>query len=194
MNRLFAFVISAALILSAGITHADELNTDETTVDVQIKKLIPAATGMSRAEFKNLATSPNPKPSMISAVSLSMELMKATFDADTTEEMFKEFGFGKGVVPKPNAIAKEYTRPVKGSPDLVTAVHLDRITELKCVVSDDSAKGTVSYRVPKSYSGQFKYEAKREQERWRIVRITMPARKIDLIRDEDGDWKNAKSK
>ena len=111
-----------------------------------------------------------------------------------TEEMSKEFGFGKDAVPKPSMIAKEYIRPVKGSPDLVTAVHLDRITELKCVVSDDSAKGMVAYKVPSLYSGQFKYEAKREQEKWRIVRITMPARKIDLIRDEDGNWKKAKSK
>ena len=187
-------MIAATLVLSVSIGQVENAFGDEPGNDIQIKKLVPVATAMSKVDFMKLAQSSSPRAGMVPAVSLSMELMKAPIDANSTEEMIKEFGFAKGTVPKPSKMAQEYIRPIEGSPDLVTAVHFDRITKQTVSISDGVAKGMITYSVPKLYSGQFNYEAKSEQGKWRIVRITMPARKVDLIRDEDGNWKNAANK
>jgi hypothetical protein len=69
-----------------------------------------------------------------------------------------------------------------------TLVVRDHITAFTCEVAGDAAKGSVRYEVANLYRGKFDYVATRSGGSWEISELSMPARKIHLVRNEDGDW------
>ena len=152
----------------------------------QIKKLIPAATAMSRQDFTAMATSTQtPKKSNFEDKSLTLMIYTLRIVTEEDEKSKEEFQFLSDT-PRPADLAKETLR---GRFSLATAIHADRITDITCEVDGDKATGTVSFKAPDLYQGQVAYVAARSEDKWQIMEFSMPARKIHIVRDESGQWK-----
>jgi hypothetical protein len=159
----------------------------------EIKKLIPAASGMARADFEKLAMSDTaPKPSDVEEKTLTLLLFTAKPRDDTKAK--EQFRFLTTGYPKPSQLAAEMYRSLNlaGTKVVlapVTMIHADRITGLTCEVMEGTAKGTVSFEVPKLYAGKADYVARKVDGAWRIEEFAMPGYEIRVVRGEKGKWK-----
>ena len=148
---------------------------------------------MSLSDFDKLATSATaPKPSDVEQKSLTLMLL--TLKVTEDEKAQAEFRFLTDVAPKPNQLANEITRFVRGRGRLrfalgpVTILHADRITDCTCIVEGDKATGKVSFRVPKLLEGKVNYVARRTEGKWRIEEFEIPAHDVHIIRTKDNKW------
>ncbi|MEQ8788137.1 MAG: hypothetical protein RIC55_17650 [Pirellulaceae bacterium] len=147
--------------------------------------------------MEKLATSPKtPSETDIEDKSLTLKLFGMKLNKDRTEEQLEEY---KTLTESPRAsdLAAEIFRARRiGSVFItlspVTAIHAERITGFTCEVDGDTARGTVSYKVPELYEGKANYVALRKDDSWRITEFLLPAHKIHLIRGEDGKWTEQK--
>lgn len=184
--RCFVSVTVLVLLslIAAGAGRADDA--------ADIKALIPAATAMSLDDLKKLATATEGfKPSDFAEQSLTLILLSV--QRGRSEEAEKEFKW-LSETADPRAVVDEMRRqgPILKKLGLhlepFTCVRADRITGCTCTVKEDTATGTVSFQVPDLYAGKFDYVAKRNQGKWQIVELMMPARKIHIVRNEKGTW------
>ncbi len=188
MSARFLSILACALITCASI----EVLADDAS---EIKKLIPTATAMSSKDFLAMATSPNaPQESDFKDKPLTLMLFSLQVTPEDTDEQKLEFQYlDEGGFIKPSALAEETYRGIKVGKLFIpsaprTMVHANRITEFTYKVDGDKATGRFHFRVPKLYRGQVDYVAKRTDEKWQIVELQMPARGIDLVRNDDGKW------
>jgi hypothetical protein len=159
----------------------------------EIKKLIPAAAGMARADFEKVALSDRGiRPSDVVDKTLSWLLLcsKPREDAKAKEQ----FRLLTPSYPKPSELGAEMYRVLTlgGSKVVlapVTMIHANRITKLTCDVKGDTARGVVSFEVPKLYAGQADYAARKVDGAWHIVEFAMHAYAIHIVLGEDGKWK-----
>jgi hypothetical protein len=172
-----------------GLTAALVARADDAE---EIKKLVPKAAAISRQVFDTIAKGESVKPSDFDELSLTAVLLGAGPKLDSDGKAAKE-EFEMFQPINVAGIAREISQVAIGRIQLpspvVTAVHLNRITNFTCTVDGDTAKGTVSYSVPNLYRGKFAYVAKRKEGKWEIVEIAMPAHRVSLVRDEKGKWK-----
>jgi hypothetical protein len=166
--------------------HADDL--------ADIKALVPAATSVKLADFDRIARSETaPKPSDIEAKSLTWILFCSRILPED-EKANAEFGVPDAETPKPSEIASEICRFVRGvgrfrfATGPVTMIHKDRITDITGKVEGDTATGIITYKVPELYFGQVHYVANRKDGKWQIDEFKMPARKVHIVRGENGVW------
>ena len=193
LRRTTILWASALLAGAAGAVAAEpDPKKPEPTVAQQIRQQIPAASAMSRKEFERLASMPAvPKPSEFSDQSLTLVLM---FSGPYPKQGGRHFHSLPEGVAKPYELAAEMHRTT-GIGKLriplgpCTLIHADRITDLTCTVDGDTAKGTVSFRVPKLYEGKVDYEAHRRGEVWRIETFLLPGYGQKVVRGEKGPWK-----
>jgi hypothetical protein len=106
----------------------------------------------------------------------------------------EEFRFLTPRPAKPSELAAEMYRSwsLGGSKVVlapVTMIHANRITKITCDVKGNTAKGVVSFEVPKLYAGQVDYVARKIDGTWRIVEFAMPAQEIRVVLGENGKWK-----
>lgn len=157
----------------------------------EIRRLIPAATGMSRADFMKIATSSSaPKISDVKSKSFSLVVLAIPITTTDTKEQLAEFSY-LDMSPRPSRLAKEFARPVKDAAHLVTAVHADRITDVTCNASGTTAKGYFQFLVPKLYSGKIEFVAEQSNGNWQITKLHLKHRDIHLVRGSDGNWTHA---
>ena len=158
-----------------------------------IKNLVPVAAGMSKDVFMDLATSATaPKASKVDDKSLTLIFLTIKILPDPTAEQLHDLQFTNVGTPKPSALAREFVRPVKGAiaGNVVTAIHLDRITDVTCEVNGQTATGVVSFEVPDLYKGNVKYRAEKDGAKWKIVEFEMPARKVRIVRGKKNRWQS----
>ncbi len=134
---------------------------------------------------------PPPKDSDLESKTLTFLLLTLKTNADDAKAK-AAFRFLRP--EKPSDVAKEITRSVRGAGRFrvalgpVTMIQGNRITDITCVIEGDTAKGFVSFKVPKLYEGKVSYLAKRKDEKWQIREFAMPAYKIHIARAEKGMW------
>jgi hypothetical protein len=178
---LMLSLIFAALAAAA---HADDKE--------EIKKLIPAATAMKKADFQELATSERaPSADQIEDKSLTLMLLALRPPAEVTEEHNAEFSYVGEGFPQPSKIAAEVAGG-RFSIAPATFIHAKRITDITCEVTGDEATGVISYKVPDLYQGKVHYVAQRKEGAWAITELSMPAHKIFIVRGENGLWQEKK--
>ncbi|NQU20737.1 MAG: hypothetical protein HQ567_05590 [Candidatus Nealsonbacteria bacterium] len=200
MNGLWRVAVGVTVVLWGGAVRGIAADPDpaaedakpELTVAQQIQRQIPAASAVSRKDFERLASMPAvPKPSEFSDQSLTLVLM---FSGPYPKQGKRHFRSLPEGVAKPYELAAEMHRTT-GIGRLriplgpCTLIHADRITDLTCKVDGDTAKGTVSFRVPKLYEGKVDYEAHRRGEVWRIETFLLPGYGQKVVRGEKGPWK-----
>ena len=115
---------------------------------------------------------------------------------DRTDEQLEEYKTLTEVL-KPSDLAAEIYRARRIGKIViplgpVTAIHVERITNFTCEIDGDTARGTVSYKVPDLYRGNVNYVAQRKGDTWRITEFLMPAHEIHIVRDDDGKWSEQK--
>jgi hypothetical protein len=160
----------------------------------EIKRLVPEATAMSRADFEKLAkSSTTPRLDDIADKSLTLHVLalEATGDAEAS----RDFHLLGESVPSPAQLAEEIYRgkrlfglSVPGGP--VTAIHADRIQEVTCDVDGDRATGEIKFQTPMLYEGRVEYVATRSDGKWRIVELSIPSRRVHIVRGDAGKWVN----
>jgi hypothetical protein len=172
-----------ALLLLAATAAADDAE--------EIKKLIPAASGMARADFEKLARA-DTALSDIDEKTLTLLVFTAKPRDDAKAK--EQFRFLTPGYPKPSQLATEMYRSLNLAGTTVvfapvTMIQADRITGLTCDVKEGVAKGTVSFEVPKLYAGKVDYVARKVDGAWRIEELAMPGYEIHVVRGEKGKWK-----
>ncbi len=197
LRHLFATLLAALVV--AAVTRAVEDEQAATPAD-QIRQLIPGAAAMRTADFKRMATSPTtPKASDFEDKSLTLMFWTIPHVADADEETREEFEFVTERIPRPSDLAREMWRTVGAGgvriqTGPVTAIHAERITKMHCKVEGDRATGTVHFEVPDLYRGKVDFVARQHDGKWRIEEFSMPARKIHIVRDEQGTWREKTSR
>ena len=191
--RILPCLLLACAMLATDAT-AQTTNKKKPTDAEEIRKLVPFAAGMKLGDMDKLATATtSPKPSDLKSKTLTLMLLTVKVNEDD-EKARAEFRFQGVNSPKPSELAEEINRSVRGAGRFrfalgpVTMIHADRITDFTCKVDGDSAKGTVSFKVPKLYQGKVNYVARRKNEKWRLEEFTMPAYKIHLVLGDKGMW------
>jgi hypothetical protein len=180
--RSLALAIIFAVL--AGVTRADDKE--------EVKKLIPGAAAMLRADFEKLAKSPTaPKADDVADKSLTLMLLSLRPPEQPTEGQKAEFAFLTERVPPPSKLAAEIYRG-RFSLAPATFIHANRITEITCEVAGDKATGAVSFKVPELYQGKVSYVAQRKETGWQITEFSMPAHGIQVVRGENGMWQEKK--
>ncbi len=186
MKRLSAIVtaLSVALLSNAGIGADDKAN---------IRALIPASSAMSKKDFDRLAMLAAPALAQFDDKSLTVVMLMQMGKRSDDKEKQKEFQLlGEGAA-RPDVLAGEISRPVRIggltiSKGPITIIHADRITDFTCRIKDNTATGTVSFKLPKICQGKVRYVARRTGDTWRIEEFIMPAHKIHVIRNPKGKW------
>ncbi len=172
--------------------EAGRVKKDTDATAAEIKRLIPEAAAMAREEVEKLARS-DTTPRASDLENKSLTFIFFTLRWKEHAEAKEQFQFLKGV-PKPSDIARETYRVgmrigkltlLKGP---VTFIHADRITDFTCNVQGDTAKGTVSFKVPDLYQGKVDYVAKRKDGEWKIEQFILSAYDIHIVRNAEGTW------
>ena len=159
----------------------------------QIRQLIPAAAAMSKADMEKLATSEAPSYDDIEDKSFTLQVLAMKLNKDRSDEQVEEFQM-LTETPKPSDLAAEMYRvrrigQLKIPLGPVTAIHPERITDFTCDVKEDTARGTVSFKVPELYQGKVSYVARKKGDKWRVEEFLLPAHKIHIARGDDGRWR-----
>ncbi len=180
-------LLLAAFFLAPALLAADDAE--------EIKKQVPAATSMKLEDFRKLAESAtSPKASDVEEQSFSLMLLAMNPFTDDEEEL-AEYAFPEDAIPRPSAIAEEYMRSRRagsGVPEgRVTGLRLESVSAVTANVEGDTASGIVEFLAPNLYQGKFHYKARKTGAGWRIVEISLPARKIKLASDAEGVWRTA---
>lgn len=173
--RTIALLFLSGCFASTQVAIADDA--------AEIQKLIPAASAMAKADFDKLAMSDVPlKASDLDEQSLTLLLfLTPCFDDAAKREQFRYFG-----CPKPSILAAEMRRKPGFAP--ITMIHANRITGITCDVKDDTARGVVSFEVPKLYAGKVHYVARKQDGKWRIEEFALPAYNIQVAHGQSGKW------
>ncbi|NQT40203.1 MAG: hypothetical protein HQ581_22110 [Planctomycetes bacterium] len=164
----------------------------ETNADARaIRRRIPAAAGMSNADFRRLAMGTTmPGADSLADQSLTLASMTVpmqrpdTAAANVLRE--EEFSYIDDELVQPHQLVGV----LSGSVWLgyCSVIQHDRITEFTCTVDDDRAQGTVAFEEPGLYRGKIAYTAERTEEGWWITGFEMPARKWRFHRVGRGPW------
>ena len=174
-------------------TNASESKPAATDDAKKIRKLIPAAAAIKRQDMEKLATGKTARSSDIKDKSLTFVLLLDLKPKDGKEAKEQYQDLMKGAVD-PTVIVQELYRGDRGIGNIillrgpVTLIHADRITACTCKVDGDTAKGTVSFEVPKLCKGKVQYIARRKDDRWRIEEFIVPAYDIHIVRNAKGMW------
>jgi len=165
----------------------------------EIKKLVPAATAMSNAEYKVTCELTNaPTEELYENKSLTMLILTTLWweskmysnmiHPDRTKEgedadAKAEFEWLELLIPFEalQEIDRGERRPK-------TIIHANRITDVTCHVDEDRATGCVSFTVPRICRGKVNYVAVKSDGVWKITEFHMPAHKLD-IRKEGDEWR-----
>ncbi|MEZ6065722.1 MAG: hypothetical protein R3B90_08455 [Planctomycetaceae bacterium] len=190
-----AVCLTWAAVLLPSVAKAD----DQTAADA-IRKLIPAAAAMSKADFERLATSPNvPKVTEFEEQSLTLLLIAmpasvAAEGGELTEEqqaaLDREFRY-LGDAVKPAQLAREIYRSLGNTGITLgptTFIHADRIREFSCEVDGAEALGEVVFHVPRLYEGRVQYRARLVDGKWEVHEFEFPARKLRCRLGMAGKW------
>ena len=184
--RYSIFLIAACVV--GWFAPASELFADD---KAEIRRLIPAATSMTRKYLMTMLKAQTPKASDFEDKSLTLMLLVLPISED--REAKKEFRFLNERLTKPQKILEEVYRGgvvrklFPNSP--ITFIHADRITDVTCKAKGDTATGTISFKVPSLCEGKVNYKAIRKSGKWRITELKMPANKIHIARDDKGVWR-----
>ena len=188
--RTSILITATALIVLIGSLSAVAGDTEK------IKQLIPEATAISQRDYDKLIAGKLKKLSDFEQSSLTAVLMTYRPAWNVSKEALEELQMTGGAhALRPTVIVKDMFRQPRDAAqhdrdnNAITWIHSDRMTDFTCVVSGDSAKGTVSWQVLTELKGKFAYVAQREEGVWQIAKIQMAARGIKLARDEHGKWK-----
>jgi hypothetical protein len=161
---------------------------DEDGTATAIRRLIPPAAGCRAEVVCTIARSPTtPKPQDImkdlglSMIVLTYRIPPPGMYAAHAEE------FRFDALPRPSKLAEELLR--NRYLGYYSMIHLDRITDFTCDVQGETAKGSVSFKVPRLYEGKVQYLAERVEGRWRIKELHLPIHRWRFVRTEDGQWK-----
>jgi len=202
MRLLTALFLTTACLLpfATGLRAAEQQppstgKPEQQSTDAQqIRQLIPAASGMDPRVMQHLATAAAPNADAIEQKSLTLMMLTLAPKADN-EKAKEGFEFlGDEGMANPADLARELSRGslriggttlVQGP---VTFIHADRITKFTCDIEGETAKGTVSFEVPKLYRGKVDYVAHRKNDAWRIDEFIVPAYGIHIVRDAKGKW------
>jgi hypothetical protein len=160
----------------------------------EIKKLIPSASAMKRADFERLVSAAAPRVDLIEEKTLTLMILSIKITSEEAEKKRDEFQFlTEGGAARASDLANEIYRATRigkfrlvTSP--VTAIHADRIADLTCEVRDATAEGVVSFAVPKLYQGKARYLARRSNGKWCIDEFMMPAHGIHVVRNAKNHW------
>ena len=177
-------VISVNLLLVAlfSVCHAQE---GKLTADAA-KKLLPAAAGISNADFKALSEDPQAdtvKSKSLSLVLLALDVQKI---AQKNPEAAKEFRFFGEEYPPPSDIA--VVMSISKSKGYASFIQPAYITACTCESNGDRAEGVVSFK-SKLFEGRIPFAARATKEGWVITEFTLPQYKTKVIRGKDGVWK-----
>jgi hypothetical protein len=182
--RSLALLFVGCLFTSIQVAAADDA--------AEIKKLVPAASAMSKADFEKLAHSDTAlKASDVEDKSLTFMLLAVRMRDDAkAREQFRYIA--PGPIRPSELVAEIYRTLNLGGTRVplgpVTMIQADRITGLTCTVEGDTAKGTISFEVPKLYTGKVDYVARKAKGKWRIEEFHMPAYEIHVALGKNGKW------
>lgn len=186
-KSVMPLVIRTLTILLLAFSAAPLLADDKD----EIRSVIPQATAMQKADFDKI-TKESASPEAIKDRSFTLQVALLKFNDKRSKEQLLEFKWLNERL-KPTDLANEWNGSVRlGNLAIplkpVTAVHGNRITAITCDVKGDQATGEFSFRVPKLYEGTANYIAARQDGKWQITDLKLPAHKIHLVRGEDGLW------
>ncbi len=183
--------VTSALVSPPTRRPAGSPAPPETNADARaIRRRIPAAAGMSVADFRRLAmavTAPGADSLVDQSLTLaSMTVPMARPDAAGASVLQEEFSFAGDVSVPPYRIAQA----ISGSAWLgyCSIIQHDRISKFTCTVDDDRAQGIVAFEEPGVYRGKIAYTAERTGDEWWITGFEMPARKWRFHRVGRGPW------
>ncbi|MBC8869726.1 MAG: hypothetical protein H8E44_09930 [Planctomycetes bacterium] len=162
---------------------------DEDATATTIRRLIPAAAGCRAEILCTIARSEStPKPwDVMKDIALSVIVLNYRIPPPGMYQAHAdEFRFDT-TIPKPSELARELLR--ERHLGYYSMIHLDRITDFTCEVDGDTAKGSVSFKVPRLYEGEIQYLAERVEGFWQIKELHLPIHRWRFVRTEDGQWK-----
>jgi hypothetical protein len=96
------------------------------------------------------------------------------------------FDLSKGC-PHPSGLFQELSR--NRYLGYCSMIQPDRISDFTCNVDGETAKGSVSFRVPRLWQGKVRYIAERTEGRWKIKEFQLPIHRWRFVRTERGTWK-----
>ena len=182
--RSLAPLFVGCLFTSIQVAGADDA--------AEIKKLVPAASAMTKADFEKLAHSEtSPKASDVEDKSLTLMLLTLKMRDDVTARAQFRY-LAQGPIKMSDLVAEIYRTLNLGRTRVllapVTMLQANRITELTCAVEGDTAKGTIAFEVPKLYAGKVDYVARKAGGKWRIEEFHVPAYEIHVMLGKSGKW------
>lgn len=184
MHRLLAGVF--CVLALAPLRAADDFGA------TQAKELIPEAAGIPANVFQKLGSDPNPTPDKLAAPrgqTLTWWVMTYAPDknAPKNPKSFTFIGDQVNVAYLANAISgpKDAEGKFRAT---ATLIHPEYITDCTCKVDGNTATGTVSFIVEKSYEGKVEYTARKKDGKWRIEEFRLPDFKTTLALGADGKW------
>ena len=162
---------------------------DEDATATTIRRLIPAAAGCRAEILSAIARSEStPKPwDVMKEIALSAIVLNYRIPPPGMYQAHaEEFRFDR-TLPHPSELIRELLR--NQYLGYYSMIHLDRITDFTCDVEGQTAKGSVSFKVPRLYEGKVQYLAERVEGCWRIKEFHLPTHRWRFVRTDAGEWK-----
>ena len=190
----FAMVITSVIASVCAILHAESVQGEEQvpsafTSEIA-KTLIPAAAGVPKAVFDELAESATPPdPANFVDFPLTMMFIMMRPDADPGAHL-RMIG---GENPSPSKLV----RALEGIGDpgplpYATVIHRRYITEVTIVASNEvAAFGTVRFEAIGVYIGDVDFVARTHEGAWRIEEFSLPRSNLGTKLTDDG-WRQTK--
>lgn len=172
-------LFSAAVLVA--LSPAGSAQDAKLTVD-RAKELLPAAAGISNADFE--ALSENPRPDVVKSKSLSLVLLtlRPTKTPDAAKD--KEFRF-LGDTINPSDIARAMWR--SKDEGYASFIQPKYITDCTCESTAERAEGIVTFKHD-LFTGRIPFVAQATKDGWIITEFRLPQYKTKVVRDKDGVW------
>ncbi len=189
LTDLVALLKQATAAANGALAQPAVLPPEDNPAAATIRRLLPTAAGFPATDMARIAISPaTPRASDLEDKALSvMAMTYKVYCPDLYEAHEEEFQFDMIATPQASDLAQELSR--NRYLGCVSMIHADRITDFACEVDGDTAKGSLSFKVPGLYRGKVQYVAEQVDGRWQIKEFHLPIHRWKFVRTEAGLWK-----
>ena len=172
-QHIFSVVVLIALS-SAGSAQEAKL-----TVDIA-KKLLPAAAGISNADFEALAK--DPRPDVVKSKSLSLVLL--ALRPPKNQDAHKEFRVLGNAIKVSDITEAMWISKDEGYASFIQSKY---ITDCTCKSTAERAEGVVTFQSD-LFAGCIPFVAQATKGGWIITEFRLPLYKTKVVRGKDGVW------